>query len=112
MIPIPIATPAGIAKRTTDCRKRSGRHGPELGASASTNAGMPIVTGEAIVNWRGRSPEVPVGRVTAGPRTALNTVLVMNSRATRWMLRFAHPELLAFLEAGAGVEYTVAMAGN
>ncbi len=58
MIPIPIATPAGIAKRATDCRKRSGRHGPELGASASRNAGMPIVTVEAIVNWRGRSGKV------------------------------------------------------
>ena len=28
MIPIPIASPAGIAKRATDWRYRSGRHGP------------------------------------------------------------------------------------
>ena len=48
-------------------RKRSGRHGPELGASASTKAGMPIVTVEAIVNWRGRSGKVPVGIAQPGP---------------------------------------------
>ena len=53
-IPIPIASPAGIAKRTTERRYRSGCHGPVLGASASTKAGMPIVTVEAIVNCRGR----------------------------------------------------------
>ena len=57
-MPMPIASPAGIAKRATDRRKRSGRHGPELGASASTKAGMPIVTVEAIVNWRGSSGKV------------------------------------------------------
>ena len=50
MIPTPIANPAGTAKRATDCRKRSGRHCPELGASASRKAGMPIVTVDAIVN--------------------------------------------------------------
>ena len=67
MIPIPIASPAGIAKRATDWRKRSGRHGPELGASASRKAGIPIVTVEAIVNWRGSSGKVPVGIATARP---------------------------------------------
>ena len=86
-MPIPTATPAGIAKRATDCRNRSGRHGPELGASASTNAGMPIVTVEAIVNWRGRSGNVAVGTATASPSTAVNTAFVTNSCATRWMLR-------------------------
>ena len=86
-MPIPIASPAGIAKRATDCRKRSGRHGPELGASASTNAGMPIVTVEAIVNWRGSSGKVAVGIATASPSTAANTDLVTKSCATRWMLR-------------------------
>jgi hypothetical protein len=45
--------PAGTAKRATDCRKRSGCHGPELGASASAKAGIPIVTVEAIVNCLG-----------------------------------------------------------
>ena len=43
-MPIPIAIPEGRAKLATDRRKRSTRHGPELGASASTNAGIPIVT--------------------------------------------------------------------
>lgn len=50
MIPIPIAIPAGIAKRATDCKKRSGCHGPELGASASRKARIPVVTVEAMVN--------------------------------------------------------------
>lgn len=58
-----------------------------LGASASRKAGIPIVTVEAIVNWRGSSGNVAVGIATARSITAVNTVLVTNSRATRWMLR-------------------------
>ena len=87
MIPTPMARPAGIAKRATDCRNRSGRHGPVLGASASTKAGMPIVIVDAIVNWRGSNGNVAVGIATAIAITAVNTVLVTNSCATRWMLR-------------------------
>ena len=49
-MPVPVVSPAGSAKRTTERRNPSGRQGPELGASASTKAGMPIVTEEAIVN--------------------------------------------------------------
>ena len=87
MIPMPIATPAGSAKRATERRNPSGRHGPALGASASTNAGMPIVTVDAIVNWRGSSGKIAVGSAIASTRTAAKTVLVTNSCATRWMLR-------------------------
>ena len=87
MIPMPIATPAGSANRATERRNPSTLQGPALGASASTKAGMPIVTVDAIVNWRGRSGKVAVGRAIASPETATKTVLVTNSWATRWMLR-------------------------
>ena len=48
---------------------------------------MPIVTVEAIVNWRGSSGKVAVGIATSSAATAVNTDLVTNSRATRSMLR-------------------------
>ena len=48
---------------------------------------MPMVTVEAIVNCRGSNGKVAVGIATASPATAVNTALVMNRRATRWMLR-------------------------
>ena len=53
--PSPAAVPAGIAKLARSRRKRSGRHGPVLGASARKNAGMPIVMADASVRWRGRN---------------------------------------------------------
>src|SRR6266852_6216046 len=53
--PPPIASPAGRLKRSTSARKRSGRHGPELGERARRKAGMPIVRVEPSVKWRGSS---------------------------------------------------------
>ena len=45
-----MASPAGIEKRAIARRKPSGRHGPLDGASASRNAGMPIVKVEVSEN--------------------------------------------------------------
>ncbi len=86
-MPAPLAMPAGSEKRAIAFRKPSGRHGPVDGASARKKAGMPIVSDETSVNWRGSSGKTPLGIAITISRNAVKTAFVTNSRATRWMLR-------------------------
>src|SRR6201995_4788478 len=86
-MPSPHASPAGIEKRAIARRNPSGRHGPLDGASASRNAGIPIVKVEGRVNWRGSIGKTPLGIAITSTRKAVKTALETKRRATRWMLR-------------------------
>ena len=55
---IPIAIPAGKANAASARSSRPRYSGPSLGASASTNEGIPIVSIAATVSWRGRNGKV------------------------------------------------------
>jgi hypothetical protein len=58
---MPAASPAVSENRAIARRKPSSRHGPHEGASASRKAGVPMVTLELSVNWRGRLRARPSG---------------------------------------------------
>ena len=62
----------GRRRRRARAAAARGRAGPSLGASASTNDGIPIVSNAATVSWRGRNgkakPEIADAAGSAQPR--------------------------------------------